>query len=80
MEELVRTLDENSRLFSEEPQWSYDRFLGLRNSFTLWVNFTGALAPDVDSRLDKRLQDHDDVKGMVVELLQMLFRNLEHGK
>jgi len=47
-------------------------------SFNLWVDYTGALAADVSRSLDTRLYDHGDIKEMVIELLQMLARNLEY--
>ncbi|KAL5090449.1 hypothetical protein Trisim1_004349 [Trichoderma cf. simile WF8] len=48
---------------------------GLRNSFAFWADYTGALAP-VQASLDYRLQNHDQVKEMVIELLEMVERNL----
>ena len=52
---------------------------GLRNSFAFWIDYTGALAP-VGASLDDRLQGHDEIKEMVVELLEMVERNLRHCK
>jgi hypothetical protein len=48
---------------------------GLRNSFAFWIDYTGALAP-IGASLDDRLQDHGEIKEMVVELLEMVERNL----
>jgi hypothetical protein len=48
---------------------------GLRNSFAFWIDYTGALAP-VGASLDDRLHGHDEIKEMVVELLEMVERNL----
>ncbi|PHH62955.1 hypothetical protein CDD81_6380 [Ophiocordyceps australis] len=53
---------------------SFD-FLGLRNSFLFWVDYTGALSL-MDSSLDARLRGLKDVSGMVLELLEMILRNL----
>ncbi|KAF4440431.1 hypothetical protein F53441_12274 [Fusarium austroafricanum] len=47
-------------------------------SFNIWIDYTGALAANVDRSLDARLQDCKEIKGIVVELLQMLVRNLEY--
>src|SRR5271156_1272682 len=52
---------------------------GLRNSFAFWIDYTGALAP-VGASLDDRLHDHDEIKEMVVELLEMVERNLRRRK
>ncbi|KAH8702324.1 hypothetical protein BGW36DRAFT_424603 [Talaromyces proteolyticus] len=46
-------------------------------SFDLFINYTGALAA-VGRSLDDRLNGHPDIKCMVVELLQMLIRNLQY--
>lgn len=48
---------------------------GLRNSFAFWIDYTGALAP-VGASLDDRLHGHDEIKEMVIELLEMVERNL----
>lgn len=45
--------------------------------FDLWVNYTGALAAE-ERCLDNRLDPFPDIKEMVVELLQMLRRNIPH--
>ncbi|UKZ52305.1 hypothetical protein TrVGV298_006080 [Trichoderma virens] len=47
----------------------------LGRSFDLWINYTGALA-SIDRSLDNRLRDHSDIKEMVMDLLEMLHRNL----
>ncbi|KAL6900065.1 hypothetical protein GGI43DRAFT_56176 [Trichoderma evansii] len=49
----------------------------MERSFTLWIDYTGALA-DVSRSLDMRLHAHSDIKEMVTDLLQMLARNLEY--
>jgi hypothetical protein len=49
--------------------------MGLRNSFILWANYTGALSPR-ESSLDARLQGLPDISSMFVELLEMILRNL----
>jgi hypothetical protein len=48
---------------------------GLRNNFAFWIDYTGALA-DIGASLDDRLQGHDEIKEMVMELLEMVDRNL----
>ena len=48
---------------------------GLRNNFAFWIDYTGALAP-IGASLDDRLQGHDEIKEMVMELLEMVDRNL----
>lgn len=50
-------------------------FMGLRNSFNLWVDHTGALSSR-ESSLDARLQGFSDISSMFVELLEMILRNL----
>ncbi|CAG9990474.1 unnamed protein product [Clonostachys byssicola] len=55
------------------------KFIGdMEGSFNLWIDYTGALAANVSRSLDVRLQGYTDIKGMCVELLQMLARNLEY--
>ncbi|EXA53638.1 hypothetical protein FOVG_01376 [Fusarium oxysporum f. sp. pisi HDV247] len=51
-------------------------FLGLRNSFSFWVDYTGALSL-MDSSLDTRLRGLTDIFCMVMELLEMILRNLQ---
>ena len=50
-------------------------FLGLRNTFLIWVEDTRALS-FMDSSLDARLQGHKDISAMVIELCEMILRNL----
>lgn len=50
----------------------------MERSFNLWIDYTGALAADMSRSLDVRLKGYKDIKGMSVELLQMLARNLEY--
>lgn len=56
---------------------SFD-FLGLRNSFLFWADYTGALSL-MNSSLDARLSGFTDVSDMVAELLEMILRNLHQG-
>ncbi|KAK4195219.1 ankyrin repeat-containing domain protein [Triangularia verruculosa] len=58
-----------------QKQSTYD-FLGLRNSFLFWIDYTGALSL-MSSSLDARLQGLEDISAMVVELLEMILRNLQ---
>ncbi|PNP43624.1 hypothetical protein TGAMA5MH_04596 [Trichoderma gamsii] len=48
----------------------------IERSFNAWIDNTGALADDRSRSLDTRLHAHRDIKEMVVDLLQMLVRNL----
>ncbi|PON28945.1 hypothetical protein TGAM01_v202053 [Trichoderma gamsii] len=48
----------------------------IERSFNAWIDNTGALADDPSRSLDTRLHAHRDIKEMVVDLLQMLVRNL----
>ncbi|KAK4206460.1 hypothetical protein QBC37DRAFT_239071, partial [Rhypophila decipiens] len=48
---------------------------GLRDDFSFWIDYSGALA-SAGASLDDRLHGLDEIKGMVLELLQMLGRNL----
>ncbi|KAB5583631.1 hypothetical protein GE09DRAFT_1248057 [Coniochaeta sp. 2T2.1] len=50
-------------------------FLGLRNSFLFWIDYTGALSL-MSSSLDSRLRGLADISAMVIELLEMVLRNL----
>ncbi|SPN98625.1 uncharacterized protein DNG_01670 [Cephalotrichum gorgonifer] len=50
-------------------------FLGLRYSFLYWVDYTGALSL-IDSSLDARLRGLAEISSMVIELLEMVLRNL----
>jgi len=54
-------------------------FMGLRNSFIFWVDYTGALSL-MESSLDARLQGFPDISLMFVELLEMISRNLRRRK
>jgi hypothetical protein len=53
-------------------------FLGLRNSFLFWIDYTGALSL-MSSSLDARLQGLEDISAMV-ELLEMMLRDLHRGE
>lgn len=57
---------------------SFD-FLGLRNSFLFWIDYTGALSL-MDSSLDERLRGLTDISAMVIELLEMILRNLHRSR
>lgn len=52
----------------------------IERSFNAWIDNTGALADDPSRSLDTRLHAHRDIKEMVVDLLQMLVRNLVYRK
>jgi hypothetical protein len=52
-------------------------FLGLLNSFSFWTDYTGALSL-MESSLDSRLRGLEDISSMVIELLDMVLRNLHH--
>jgi hypothetical protein len=54
-------------------------FLGIRNSFSFWIDYTGALSL-MDSSLDTRLHGLTDISSMVIELLEMVERNLQRRK
>ena len=84
-EDLVLSADADSSLGQEQEQalvsdapsseeLSRD-IRGLRNGFAFWIDYTGALAP-VGASLDDRLHSHDDIQEMVVELLEMVEKNL----
>jgi hypothetical protein len=51
----------------------------LRNSFAIWVDFTGALSLK-ESSLDTRLRGFTEISSMVVDLLDMVYRNLQRRK
>jgi hypothetical protein len=59
---------------SEIPDFIQD----VERSFNIWIDYTGALAADVSRSLDARLQGYEDIRGIILELLQMLARNLEY--
>ncbi|OBT39283.1 hypothetical protein VE00_10598 [Pseudogymnoascus sp. WSF 3629] len=63
-----RTKDEDERKAKMEV---------IRRDFDLWINYTGALAT-VGRSLDDRLGADTDIKEMVLELLEMLDRNLQY--
>ncbi|KAF4432614.1 TPR domain-containing [Fusarium acutatum] len=52
------------------------RLSGLRSSFYHWIEYTGARSSP-ESSLDTRLQGFDEVTSMVLELLDMVARNLQ---
>lgn len=54
-------------------------FLGLRNSFLFWVDYTGALSL-MNSSLDAILRGSADIFALVIELLEMILRNLHRGE
>jgi hypothetical protein len=54
-------------------------FLGLRNSFLLWIDYNGALSL-MTSSLDARLRDLVDISTMKIEMLEMILRNLHRGE
>jgi hypothetical protein len=54
-------------------------FMGLRNSFIFWADYTGALSL-MESSLDARLKGFPDISSMFVELLEMISRNLSRRK
>jgi hypothetical protein len=64
---------------SDSQKRSSCDFLGLRNSFRnsflLWVDYTGALSP-MNSSLDARFQG----SAMVIKLLEMILENLHRGE
>jgi hypothetical protein len=64
---------------SDSQNCSSRDFLGLRNSFLFWIDYTGALSL-MDSSLDARLQGLADISTMVIELLDMILRNLHRGE
>lgn len=49
-----------------------------QDRFNLWTAYIGAFASPGAS-LDDRLRFHDEIKAMVVKLLNMLHRNLQSG-
>lgn len=67
--------EEQDLMTTEVTEESYRDLKALRNSFAFWIDYTGALAP-VGASLDDRLQNHDEINAMVVELLEMVDRNL----
>lgn len=63
---------------SDNQKRSSCDFLGLRNSFLFWIDYTGALSL-MDSSLDARLRGLADISAMVIELLEMILRNLHRS-
>ena len=53
-------------------------FLGIHNGFLHWIGHSGALS--LDSSLDAKLHGLSDVSAMVIELLEMVLRNLHRSK
>ncbi|KAI0437237.1 hypothetical protein F4803DRAFT_566207 [Xylaria telfairii] len=68
--------DVGSSSKAEYNQHSSRDFIGLRNSFLFWIDYTGALSL-MDSSLDTRLRGLTDISSMVVEFLDMILRNLQ---
>lgn len=50
----------------------------MERSFTIWVNHTGALVANTSQSLETRLQGYEDIRNMILELLEMLSRNLKY--
>ncbi|KAI1754549.1 ankyrin repeat-containing domain protein [Xylaria castorea] len=61
---------------AENNKHSSRDFIGLRNSFSFWIDYTGALSL-MDSSLDTRLRGLTDISAMVIEFLDMILRNLQ---
>ncbi|KAF2963178.1 hypothetical protein GQX73_g10398 [Xylaria multiplex] len=59
----------------ESPSAAPRDLLGLKNSFAFWVDYVGALAP-VGASLDDRLAGNVEIKEMIIELLEMVERNI----
>lgn len=66
-------------LVSKSRSKSSRDFLSLRNSFTLWIDYTGALSGRQAS-LDTRLKDSGHIASIVIELLEMILRNLQRSE
>jgi hypothetical protein len=66
-----------SALSALKPDHAFARELWGR--LNLWAAYVGAFSPSKAS-LDARLVEHDDVKEMVIELLDMIQRNLNKGR
>lgn len=73
---LVLPFIPDDSLSSKSRDSSSRDFLGLRNSFLSWIDYIGALS-SMDSSLDRRLQRQKDISFMVIELLEMIVRNLQ---
>jgi hypothetical protein len=52
----------------------------IERSFNAWIDNIGVFADDPSRSLDTRLHAHSNIKEMVVDLLEMLVRNLEYRK
>lgn len=63
---------------SEAVSTRYDLAKELRGKFSIWAYHIGALN-DSKVSLDARLIGHDDIKGMFLELLVMIQKNLQEG-
>jgi len=49
----------------------------MARSFNIWIDYTGAMA-DHSRCLDSRLRGYDDIRDMVLELLELLEMNLDY--
>jgi len=77
---LTRSIGSNDAATTSDSQKRPSRdFLGLRNSFLFWIDYTGALSL-MTSSLDARLRGLADISTMVIELLEMILRNLHRGE
>ena len=65
-------------IHNDEPISVRDYVARLNRSLEHWSDYTGALALPQAS-LDSRLRDHHEIKGMVLELLDMITRNLSRS-
>lgn len=50
----------------------------MARSFNIWIDYTGAMA-DHSRCLDSRLRGYDDIRDMVLELLELLEMNLDYS-
>ncbi|KAI0105098.1 hypothetical protein GGR51DRAFT_203181 [Nemania sp. FL0031] len=76
---LIRSFipaEDRSSSKSENNKHSSRDFIGLRNSFSFWIDYTGALSL-LNSSLDTRLRGLTDISSMVIEFLDMILRNLQ---
>lgn len=67
------------RLASESGSELFRDFLGLRNSFSLWIDYTGALS-FMGASLDARLTGAEHISSMIIDLLEMMLRNLQRSE
>jgi hypothetical protein len=72
------TSESQTRFGGEGEEKRKARMDAIKGDFDLWINYTGALAV-VGRSLDDRLSGYTDIKEMVLELLQMLARNLQYS-